>query len=32
MAYQSTSKFLTGSRWFLESLQFIIDKFGDLTL
>jgi hypothetical protein len=32
MAYQSTTKFLPGSRWFLESLQFITDKFGDLTL
>jgi hypothetical protein len=25
-------KFLPGSRWFLRSLQFITDKFGDLTL
>jgi hypothetical protein len=32
MAYQSTTKFLPGSRWFLESLQFVTDKFGDLTL
>jgi hypothetical protein len=32
MAYQSTTKFLPGSTWFLGSLQFIIDKFGDLTL
>jgi hypothetical protein len=32
MAYQSTTKFLPGSRWFLISLQFITDKFGDLTL
>jgi hypothetical protein len=32
MAYQSTTKFLPGSRWFLGSLQFITDKFGDLTL
>jgi hypothetical protein len=32
MVYQSTTKFLPGSRWFLESLQFVPDKFGDLTL
>jgi hypothetical protein len=32
MAYQSTIKFLPSSRWFLGSLQFITDKFGDLTL
>jgi hypothetical protein len=32
MAYQSTTKFLPGSRWFLGSLQFVTDKFGDLTL
>jgi hypothetical protein len=32
MAYQSTIKFLPGSRWFLGSLQFITDKFGELTL
>jgi hypothetical protein len=31
MAYQSTTKFLPGSRWFLGSLQFITNKFGDLT-
>jgi hypothetical protein len=32
MAYQSTTKFLPGSRWFLGSLQFVTDRFGDLTL
>jgi hypothetical protein len=32
MVYQSTTKFLLGSRWFLRSLQFVTDKFGDLTL
>jgi hypothetical protein len=32
MAYQSTTKFLPGSRWFLGSLEFITDKFGDLSL
>jgi hypothetical protein len=32
MTYQSTTKFLNGSRWFLESLQFITNKFRDLTL
>jgi hypothetical protein len=32
MTYQSTTKFLPGSRWFLGSLQFITDKFRDLTL
>jgi hypothetical protein len=32
IAYQSTTKFLPGSRWFLGSLQFITDKFGYLTL
>jgi hypothetical protein len=32
MVYQSTTKFLPGSRWFRGSLQFITDKFGDLTL
>jgi hypothetical protein len=29
---QSTSKFLPGSRWFLGSLIFIANKFGDLNL
>jgi hypothetical protein len=32
MTYQSTTKFLPVSRWFLGSLEFITDKFGDLTL
>jgi hypothetical protein len=32
MEYQSTTKFLHGSRWFLGSLQFVVDKFGDMTL
>jgi hypothetical protein len=31
-AYQSATKFLPGSRWCLGSLQFVTDKFGDLTL
>jgi hypothetical protein len=31
MAFQSTVKFLPGSRWFLGSLQFVTDKFGDLN-
>jgi hypothetical protein len=32
MPFQSTTKFLLGSRWFLGSLQFITDKFRDLSL
>jgi hypothetical protein len=32
MAFQSTTKFILGSRWFLGSLLFITDKFGDLNL
>jgi hypothetical protein len=32
MAFQSTTKFLSSSRWFLGSLLFIADKFGDLSL
>jgi hypothetical protein len=32
MMYQFTTKFLPSSRWFLGSLQFITDKYGDLTL
>jgi hypothetical protein len=32
MAFQSTTKFLPGSRWFLGSLEFLTDKFGDLSL
>jgi hypothetical protein len=31
-AFQSTTKFLPGSRWVLGSLLFIADKFGDLDL
>jgi hypothetical protein len=32
MMFQSTTKFLLGSRWFLGSLQFLTDKFGNLSL
>jgi hypothetical protein len=32
MTFQSTTKFLPGSRWFLGSLEFITNKFGDLSL
>jgi hypothetical protein len=32
MAFQSTTKFLPGSRWFLGSLQFVTDKFRYLNL
>jgi hypothetical protein len=32
MVFQSTTKFLPGSRWFLGSLLFIADKFGDMNL
>jgi hypothetical protein len=32
MAFQSTTKFLPGSRWVLGSLLFIADKFGELIL
>jgi hypothetical protein len=32
MAFQSTNKFLPGSRWVLGSLLFVADKFGDLRL
>jgi hypothetical protein len=32
MAFQSTTKFFSGSRWFLGFLKFITDKFGDLNL
>jgi hypothetical protein len=32
MMFQSTTKFLPGSRWVLESLLFVADKFGDLSL
>jgi hypothetical protein len=31
IAFQSTTKFLPGSRWILGSLLFIADKFGDLN-
>jgi hypothetical protein len=32
MVFQSTTKFLPGSRWVLGSLLFIADKFGDMNL
>jgi hypothetical protein len=32
MAFQSITKFLPGSRWFLGSLKFLTDKFGNLIL
>jgi hypothetical protein len=32
MAFQSTTKFLPGSRWFLGSLEFLTAKFGNLSL
>jgi hypothetical protein len=32
MAFQSTIKFLPGSRWVLRSLLFIVDKFRNLSL
>jgi hypothetical protein len=32
MVFQSTTKFLLGSRWVLGSLLFVADKFGDLSL
>jgi hypothetical protein len=32
MVFQSTMKFVHGSRWFLGSLMFLTDKFGDLSL
>jgi hypothetical protein len=32
MEFQYTTKFLSDSRWFLGSLEFITDKFGDLSL
>jgi hypothetical protein len=32
MTFQSTTKFLLGSRWFLGPLLFIADKFGDMNL
>jgi hypothetical protein len=30
--FQSTTKFLPGSRWFLGSLEFLTDKIGNLSL
>jgi hypothetical protein len=32
MPFQSTTKFLPGSRWVVGSVLFIADKFGDLNL
>jgi hypothetical protein len=32
MAFQSTTKFLPGSMWFLGSLEFLTAKFGNLSL
>jgi hypothetical protein len=32
MVFQSTTKFLPGSRWFMGSLEFLTDKFGNLSL
>jgi hypothetical protein len=32
MAFQSTTKFLPSSRWFPGSLEFLTDKFGNLSL
>jgi hypothetical protein len=32
MAFQSTTNFLPDSRWFLGSLEFLTDKFGNLSL
>jgi hypothetical protein len=32
IAFQSTTKFLRNSRWFLCSLEFLTDKFGNLSL
>jgi hypothetical protein len=32
MTFQSINKFLPDSRWFLGSLQFIANKFGDQSL
>jgi hypothetical protein len=32
MVFQSTTKFLPGSRWFLGSLEFLSDKFRNLSL
>jgi hypothetical protein len=32
MMFQSTTNFLPGSRWFLGSLEFLSDKFENLSL
>jgi hypothetical protein len=32
MTFQSTTKFLPSSKWFLGSLEFLTDKFGNLSL
>jgi hypothetical protein len=32
MAFQSTTKLLPGSRWFLGSVEFLTDQFGNLSL
>jgi hypothetical protein len=32
MAFQSTTKFLPNCRWFLDSLEFLTDKFENLSL
>jgi hypothetical protein len=32
MTFESTTKFLAGTRWFLGSFQFVTNKFGDLYL
>jgi hypothetical protein len=32
MTFQSTTKFLPGSRWFLCKLEFLTDKIGNLSL
>jgi hypothetical protein len=32
MAFQYTTMLLPGSRWFLGSLEFLNDKFGNLSL
>jgi hypothetical protein len=32
MAFQSTTMFLPDSRWFVGSLEFLTDKFGNLSL
>jgi hypothetical protein len=32
MAFQSTTKFLPDSRWFLGSLEFLTNEFGNISL